>query len=148
MADSRFLFQPWQRKTYFKKRSNNSVYYWWLSYRNPHGPHPPCCFRHGGRLAIASLKPNQKRLGRVFRTTDSTHSFRAVSSSLIWGTRIRVVCGSHTLEPVQHETGFLVAVISNFLFPAGGEASNVKEHARLFSHARQGNASSLSLGKM
>lgn len=43
---------------------------------------------------------------------------------------------------------FLVSGISSFLFPADGEATNVKEHAWLFSHACQGNASSLSLGKM
>lgn len=100
-------------------------------------------------MAIPALRPNQQRPGRVFSTTDSSHPFRAESNySLFWETRIRVVRGTHTSEPVQMDTCFLGFGISNFLFPAGGEASNVKEHAWLFFHSCQGNASSLSLGKM
>lgn len=40
---------------------------------------------------------------------------------------------SHTSEPVNHDTAFVVVVsISTSSCAAGGEASNVEEHTRLF----------------
>lgn len=98
--------------------------------------------------------------GKALNTRPQTHpeasragvqhhgQHRVLQGSLLGETRILVECRRHTSEPVQLETCFLVAGIAYFLFPAGGEVSNVKEHARLFSQACQGNASSLSPGKM
>lgn len=45
------------------------------------------------------------------------------------------ICCSRTSEPVKQGTFVVVVSISTSLFPAGGEASNVKEHAGLLFHA-------------
>lgn len=97
MAGSKSLFQTWQRQKYLEKCSSSSAYYWSLFYRSPQTRR---CIRHGVRLSI----PAARIIPGVFRTTDSTHSFRAASRSLTCGTRIHGVCDSHTPEPVQLET--------------------------------------------
>lgn len=101
MADSKSLFQSWQRQTYFLKCSSNSVYYWHLSYRSPRGPHPRCCFTRGqAPNPCPQSQPGESRA--EFRTTDSTHSFRAAAGSLLWEASVPGVVTHQSLYKWRH----------------------------------------------
>lgn len=137
------------------KCRNSSELYSRLTYRSPHRPHFHCCFGYDDRLTTSHLRPSQKRLQARRLLGFSTMDSAARSS---WGRApLPYLTEGETHAAVTHHSlgngvpffFFLVVVsISTALFPAGGEASNVKEHAGLFFHVCWGNASTFSLGKM
>lgn len=111
MADSKSLFQSWQRQTYFLKCSSNSVYCWHLSYRSPVGL----------TLGVASLGGSQSLPSVPARRVPGgiqdhgQHPFLQGSGRLPY-LRSQRPWGSHPPEPVQMETCLLVAGLSNFFY--------------------------------
>lgn len=117
---------------------------------SPHRPHFHRFFRYEYRLRISQIKPEMSQAYRllVLGSMDSpARSFWAEHWFLILLNR------EHMLQSHIRgcKTGYLFVLvhISTSLFPAGGEASNVKEYDGLFFfHACWRHTSTFSLGNM